>query len=139
MDFLCDTNIISEVMKRSPNPDVKSWLQQHNLIYISVITLEEIYWGLAYKDARRQREWFERFVKYRCDVLPVTHSMAKRCGELRGQFRKRGVTKKQADTLIAATAYTHHLIAATRNTQDFEDCGIDLFNPFTGEYTRNPS
>jgi predicted nucleic acid-binding protein len=58
MIFLCDTNIISEVMKRSPNPAVRQWIGTQDMIYASVITVEEIYCGLVYKDARRQYEWF---------------------------------------------------------------------------------
>jgi toxin FitB len=129
MRFLCDTNIISEVMKRAPNPDVKYWLSQQDLIYLSVITTEEIYCGLAHKDARRQYAWFTRFIQLRCKVLPITSSIAQRCGEWRGKFRQRGIIRTQADLLIAATAYEHHLTVVTRNIGHFEDCELDLFNP----------
>ncbi len=130
MEFLCDTNIISEIMKRSPNPAVRKWINQQTLIYMSVISVEEIYAGLAYKDAYRQYEWFEKFIRLRCITLPVTDSIAERCGSLRGKFRQRGVIRTQADLLIASTAYEHHLVLATRNVYDFEECGIELFNPF---------
>jgi toxin FitB len=128
--FLCDTNIVSEVMKRLPNPSVKNWLSRQEMIYLSVITLEEIFCGLAYKDARRQYEWFERFIKFRTVILPLTGSIANRCGNMRGKFRQIGIVRTQADLLIAATAYEHNLILATRNTQDFEECDIRLLNPF---------
>ena len=130
MEFLCDTNIISEVMKRSPNGNVQQWLQQQDMIFVSVITVEEVCCGLAYKDARRQREWFEKFLHSRCEILPITRSIAERCGTLRGQFRKRGITRTQADLLIAATAYEQGVTLVTRNTQDFQDCDIHLFDPF---------
>jgi len=130
MKYLCDTNVISEAMKRQPNPKVKQWLSTQELVYVSVITIEEIYFGLAYKEAPKQREWFEKFLRFGCEALPVTSAIAKRCGELRGNFRKKGVIRTQADLLIAATAYEHNLMLATRNTRDFEDCDIQLFNPF---------
>jgi predicted nucleic acid-binding protein len=135
MAFLCDTNVISEVMKRSPHPSVKEWLSQQEFVFVSVITLEEITCGLIYKDARRQREWFERFVQWRCNLLPITNAIAKRCGTLRGQFRQRGIIRTQADLLIAATAYEHHLVLVTRNMGDFEECEIQLLNPFLGDET----
>ncbi len=130
MMFLCDTNIVSEVMKRLPDPIVKKWLSRQEMIYVSVITLEEISCGLAYKDALRQSEWFEKFIQFRCVILPVTGTIAKRSGNLRGKFRQRGIVRTQADLLIAATAYEHNLILVTRNTQDFEECDIRLLNPF---------
>jgi len=136
MNFLCDTNIISEVMKRSPNLQVKNWLSTLDLIYLSVITIEEVYFGLTYKDAKRQSEWFEKFVQFRCEVLPITFSIAKRCGKLRGDFRQKGFARTQADMLIAATANEHDLILVTRNIKDFEDCNIQLYDPFTNHDNR---
>ena len=130
MRFLCDTNIISEAMKRSPNPDVKQWLNQEEGICLSVITVEEVYSGLTYKNAEKQREWFEKFLRERCRVLSVSSAIAVRCGKWRGQFRKQGIIRTQADLLIAATAYEYQLVLATRNIKDFEDCDIRLFNPF---------
>ncbi len=59
MNFLCDTNIVSEVMRKAPDPKVTEWFAQLETACFSVITLEEIYCGLAYKDARRQREWVD--------------------------------------------------------------------------------
>ncbi|MDZ7289589.1 MAG: type II toxin-antitoxin system VapC family toxin [candidate division KSB1 bacterium] len=130
MNYLCDTNVLSEAMKRQPAPKVTQWLSAQELVYVSVITVEEIYCGLAYKETPKQREWFEKFLRFGSEVLPVTLAIAKRCGELRGNFRKKGVVRTQADLLIAATAYEHNLTLATRNTRDFEDCDIQLFNPF---------
>ncbi len=78
-----------------------------------MITVEEIYAGLAYKDAKRQREWFDKLLFFRSEVLAVTSAIATRCRTLRGQFRKNGITRTQADLLIAATAYEHKLVLVT--------------------------
>lgn len=131
MNFLCDTNIVSEVMRKSPDQNVKNWLNEREVVYLSVITVEEIHCGLAHKDARKQKEWFEKFVEYRCEVIPITSAIAVRCGALRGELRKHGILRTQADIFIAATAYEHGLTLVTRNTGDFEGCKIQLFNPFT--------
>jgi len=90
MNFLCDTNIVSEVMRKSPNQNVKNWLNDLELIYLSVITVEEIHCGLAHKDANRQREWFDKFVEFRCEMFPITSVIAVRCGIIQGEFRKQG-------------------------------------------------
>jgi len=131
MAFLCDTNIISEVMRRQPQPRVSQWISQQEKIYLSVITVEEIYYGLAYKEAKRQLEWFEKFIRWRAEILPVTLAIVRRCGLWRGEFRRQGLARTQADLLIAATAEVHALTLVTRNTSDFEGCNLQLFNPFT--------
>ncbi len=130
MNFLCDTNIMSEVMRLKPHHLVMQWLSEQEFIYLSTITVEEIYFGLAYKDARRQREWFERFISLRAIILPVTEEIAQKCGLWRGEFRQKGITRSQADLLIAATAAVHELVLATRNVKDFTGCGVEIFNPF---------
>jgi len=38
--------------------------------------------------------------------------------------------RDQPDMLIAATAQVHGLTLVTRNSKDFEGCGISLLNPF---------
>lgn len=131
MTFLCDTNIVSEIMRPQPQPNVSQWFSQQESIYLSVITVEEVYCGLAFKQATRQLEWFEKFLRLRAEVLPITSVIARRCGWWRGEFRRQGIARTQADLLIAATAETHDLVLVTRNTRDFEGCGLQLLNPFT--------
>ena len=130
MKWLCDTNVISEVMNPKGDKAVADWLSQMEIVYLSVITVEEIFCGLSYKNARKQIEWFEKFVELQCHVLPVTESTSRRAGILCGEFRRNGVLRTQADMLIAATALEHDLILATRNVKDFTGCGLIVHNPF---------
>ena len=129
--FLCDTNIISELARPQPNPGVLAWSAQVSLISLSVITLEEIAYGLASKPNARVQNWFHEFLKTYCQIIPITAEIAHRSGELRGGLRTQGKPRTQADMLIAATAHLYQLTLVTRNTRDFEDCGILLLNPFT--------
>jgi predicted nucleic acid-binding protein len=130
MSFLFDSNAISEAMKREPNLQVRQLIDKQTSVLISVVSVEEIYYGLTYKDAYRKKAWFDNFVQFRGEVLPVTTNIAKQCGIWRGRFRQQGITRSQADLLIGATALRHGLVLVTRNTKDFEGCGIQLFNPF---------
>jgi len=71
----------------------------------------------------------ERYLP-RQEVVPVTKEIARRAGELRGELSRRGITRLQADMLIAATAQLHGLTLVTRNVRDFAECGVPLLNPF---------
>ncbi len=131
MTFLCDTNIISELARPRPNPGVLAWSSQVSSISLSVITLEEIAYGLTSNPNSRIQNWFDQFLRNYCQIIPITAEIAQHSGELRGQLRTQGLPRSQADMLIAATAQVHQLTLVTRNIRDFEDCGISLLNPFT--------
>lgn len=130
--YLCDTNVISELMRQNPDPGVRQWLESQESILLSVLTLEELHFGLRRKELRKKREWLDRFVAARCETLSIDAATAIRAGEMRGEFAKNGHTRTQADLLIAATVWRHDCILATRNTRDFEGTLIPLFNPFAG-------
>lgn len=127
---LIDTNIVSELMRRQPDAGVKGWCLAESDFCISPITIDEITYGLERQSLDTKLEWFDKFIPARCMVLPVTETIARRSGKIRGQLASQGLARSQADMLIAATAWAHGLTLATRNTRDFEGTGIALFNPF---------
>lgn len=130
--YLIDTNIISELSRHSPDRGVLEWASSVKRCALSVITVEELYYGLSWRPNQRIYEWVERFINEYCEVLPVTASISRRAGILRGEFQSAGITRTQADMLIAATAMEHGLAIVTRNLKDFEGCGVALLDPFTG-------
>jgi predicted nucleic acid-binding protein len=129
--FLADTNIIGELTRSRPNAGVLSWAGQVSELSLSVITLEEIQFGLAWKPNEQIRAWFNRFLTEQCRILPIADDVARRAGDLRGRLRARGETRSQADMLIAATALLNGLTLVTRNTNDFKGCGVTVLNPFS--------
>jgi predicted nucleic acid-binding protein len=130
-NILVDTNVISEVLRARPDPDVAEWMSEQDGIVVSVITIDEILSGVTSKPNPRIEHWFEELLATRCQVLPVTEPIARHAGILRGQHSRRGRPRSQADMLIAATAIHHGLRFATRNTRDFADSGLYLINPFS--------
>ena len=129
--MLVDTNVLSELARRMPHPAVAAWAAAVPLpVSVSVVTLEEIHFGLAWKPNAEVRAWFDKFLASSCTVLPVTDAIARRAGDLRGQLRATGRQRTQADMLVAATAQANLLTLATRNVRDFEGCGITVVNPF---------
>ena len=128
---LVDTNVISELCRRSPNAGVLAWAHAQSAIALSVVTLEEIAFGLAWRPNAVLQAWFDReLMQY--EILPVTAGIARQAGAMRGAFAARGIRRSQADLLIAATAQAHQLSLVTRNLRDFEGCGVPLLNPFSG-------
>ena len=130
MTQLVDTNILSELVRPRPDPGVLTWAEGITSINVSIITLEEITFGLEAKPNHRIETWFSRYFDSHCTFLEVTDAIARHAGHLRGNLRRKGITRTQADMLIAATASIHGLTLVTRNDRDFEGCGIALLNPF---------
>jgi toxin FitB len=129
--ILVDTNVLSELARPSPNDEVMRWAVTVPLpMSISVVTLEEIHYGLSWRPNPAIAAWFLTFLAESCVVLPITPAIAERAGQLRGGFRLDGRQRTQADMLIAATAQAHQLALATRNVRDFDGCGIPVVNPF---------
>ncbi|MGC1308184.1 MAG: type II toxin-antitoxin system VapC family toxin [Phormidesmis sp.] len=131
MMFLYDTNIISELVRPQPNAGVVSFSKSVSQVYFSVITIEEIFYGLTAKPAPKTMQRIESFLQEQAVVLPMTDEISRRAGELRGLLQTQGHTRSQSDMLIAATAQRHQLTVVTRNLKDFENCGIPLLNPFS--------
>lgn len=129
--MLCDTNIISELAKIRPNAGVWKWASSQREISLSVITLEELSYGLAWKPSPRIRSWLDRFLDEHCTILPISPAIANLAGEMRGRLQAQGMPRTQADILIAATAIVHDCPLITRNEKDFLACGVELINPFS--------
>ena len=129
--ILLDTNVLAELCRRRPDPAVERWAGSALTPFgLSVVTVEEVHFGLAWKPNARIEALVDQFLTERCEIFPVTRPVARRAGALRGQFRRTGRTRTQADMLIAAIAQVHQLPVATRNVRDFEGCGVALVNPF---------
>jgi hypothetical protein len=136
--ILLDTNVVSEVMRARPAEAVVTWLNGQNSekLYVSSITIGEISYGLRIlPDGKRRsglRERFERFVALAFDqrVLAYDESAARIYGDLMGDRKELGLPMSVPDGQIAAIARLNRLTVATRNVVDFENCGIDVVNPF---------
>ena len=127
---LADTNVISEFVKSNPDAQVMRWLTTVQRLAISVVTLEEAHFGLAWQPNARKLALFNGLLAQMHTVYAVSPSIAQRGGALRGQFQAQGITRSAPDMLIAATAIEHQLVLATRNVRDFIGCGVQVINPF---------
>lgn len=78
MKLLADTNVLSELVRKRPDPGVLAWAKEVKRVAISAATVEEICFGLSWKPNPRIQLWFERFLETHCEILPVTAEIAKR-------------------------------------------------------------
>ena len=136
MNYLLDTNVISELVKSVPNQLVLNWINaiDDEKLYLSVITIGEIRKGIAgIKDSQRQHKiyhWLEvELPDYFEDrILNIDIKVADMWGQL--QSKNKAHILPAIDGLIAATAKTHDLTLATRNTKDFIHASIEIINPW---------
>ena len=136
MSFLLDTNIVSEIRKKVPDPGVDAWFASVSPgeLYLSVLVVGEIRQGIE-RLARRdpgQAETFERWLgrlvdAYRDRIVPVTADVAQVWGRLSVPDPVPVV-----DGLMAATALVHDWTLVTRNSSDVSCTGARLLNPFAG-------
>lgn len=137
--FLLDTCVVSEMFKKEANSRVLGWLKHvdQSLLYISVMTLGEIWQGAAQtfslEKKKKLSDWFESEVVpfFQGRIYDITFDVVKAWGQLRGEIRKKyHLDPSVTDTLIAATAHAHGLEVATRNVKDFKITQVPLFNPW---------
>lgn len=132
--YLVDTNVLSELARPTPHAAVRQWLAAQTAISISVISIEELAYGIARAPSGRRRKlaaWFDALLDSVEHVLDVTPAIARAAGELRCAGDSAGRRVAQADMLICASAVIHGLTLATRNARDFEGCGVVIVDPFT--------
>lgn len=136
--IVVDTNVISEVMRSQPSPPILDWLntQDSSQLFITTVTLAEIGYGLRVLPDG-QRRWqlhsrFEQFIAQAFEerVLDFTASAARAYAEILGHRKELGRPMSLPDAQIAGIAHAHGFAVATRNIKDFEDCGLELINPF---------
>ncbi len=130
MNYLLDTNIVSEIMKRNPDVRVLQWVSKLDRLLISAITLEELVFGLRRRSLLQKEAWLRQLLSDKGQVFPITDVAAHWCGEKRALLEGEGRTVTQANALIASCAWELGLVLATRNVGDFSGFGIPLLNPF---------
>lgn len=133
--FLLDSNVVSEVIKPTPEPRVISFLAQPHDMWLSVMVLHEARYGLNLMPHGHRRESLRSalsavLVEYANWILPINRSAAEHAARLRANARRSGRVLRLADALIAGTAMAHGLTIVTRNIRDFDDLGLDLYNPW---------
>ena len=136
MSYLVDTNVLSELAKAKPDPNVVAWLRDHEPeLYLSTVTIGELRRGIERLPTGKRKmalhSWFGTLCKrMEGRILSFNTSTAHVWGQWMAAWDKKGTTVPSLDSQLAATAHRHNLTIVTRNVTDFQKTGVKLINPF---------
>lgn len=138
--ILLDTNVVSELMRQSPAPSVEAWIADHPVedLFFSAVGESELHYGAAIMPAGRRRETLVSEIEtmlqaaFENRILPFDSKAARAYAVIAAKRRFAGRAVAPADCQIAAIARARGMAVATRNLRDFEDMGIDVYNPWDG-------
>ena len=136
--ILLDTNVVSEPLKLSGDAGVMIWIDAQIIetLFLSIISLAELRFGIAALPPGKRRDTLHSSLEQRIlplfagRILPFDSAASEAYATLRARARAEGKAISSADGYIAATAITHGLIVATRDTSPFEAAGLNVINPW---------
>ena len=137
--IIIDTNLISELMRLTPEPAVMTWFakQDSATLYLTAVSEAELRTGAAILPEGRRRNRLTTEINamigqdFAGRVLPFDSTAAKAYAAIAASRRSAGQPILEADCQIAAIAQANDAALATRNTADFEHCAITVINPWT--------
>ena len=138
MATLLDTNVVSELIRTSPEPAVATWAAGHRVedLFFSAVSEAELRYGVAILPVGRRRDTLlfevEAMLRdaFEDRVLPFDGDAARACGHIAARCRSSGCPVSPADCQIAAIAASRRMTVATRNVRDFEGMGIEVVDPW---------
>ena len=138
MNYLLDTNIISEFISKTPNKRVVDYILtlDESSLFLSVITIGEIKAGIEKLDNGKKKEnllnWLEYDLLSRFEnrIISINLDVMMQLGEINQQLRKIGTPLPIMDSLIGATCKALDITLITRNEKDFKNINIPIINPF---------
>ena len=136
--IVLDTSILSELMRPAPSESVVQWLdgQPSASLFTTTVTQAEILYGVSIRPAGKRKQslaaavgaMFEQDFKGR--VLPFDSPAVVAFAAIGAERARLGRPISQFDGQIAAIARSCGADLATRNTPDFDECGIDVIDPW---------
>ncbi len=136
--ILLDTNVISELVRPSPNLSVLAYVRAlaPETTFTAAVCEAEIIYGLErLPNGRRREDLATRIAAlfaagFHNQVLPFDSLCASHYGAIRSARDAVGRPITVEDAMIVATARAHGATVATRNVNDFEGCGTTIVDPW---------
>ncbi len=138
MNYLLDTCVISELIKKNPSQKVAKWVAKTEEInlFISVLTIGEIHKGIEKLPKSKKKEKLHKWVNYdlkerfKNRIIDFDLQIATTWGKVQAQSELLGKAMLAINGQIAATGISYDLTVVTRNTTDMEISGVTLLNPW---------
>ena len=136
--IILDTNVVSALMQREPEPRVVAWLdrQPARSIWITTISLFESHFGLALLPKGKRRLALEAALEQVLQddierrVLPFDTAAALQAASLAAARQRAGRQVDVRDTQIAGIALANRASIATRNLRHFEGLDVAVVDPW---------
>lgn len=136
--ILVDTNVVSELMRPAPAPEVLAWFARQDVaaLFLSAVSEAELRAGAAYLPAGRRRDGLVAAIDamvaedFAGRVLAFDSAAARSYAAIAASRRAAGRPIAEADCQIAAIAQAHGAAVATRNVSDFLGCGVAVIDPW---------
>lgn len=135
--IVLDTNVVSELMRPSPAPEVVGWVRRQatDELRTTAISVAEIAYGIERLPDGRRRQLLRRtadevFENFDEQVLPFDNPAALRYGQIVSARERIGRPIDGFDAQIAAICRAHGAALATRNGNDFEHTGVAVLDPW---------
>ncbi len=136
--ILLDTNVLSALMRQSPDAQVIEWLdrQPRYSVWTTSITVFEIRFGLQVMATGKRRtiltSAFDLLLNGMIEgrIAHFDSAAANQAADLMATRQKKGRSGELRDTMIAGIALASHATLATRNGRHFEDLSISVVNPW---------
>jgi toxin FitB len=138
VEYLLDTNVVSETYRRTPDPKVKRWMSARSTLglWLSVLTLGELAMGVDLAPVNRRNElrtWIAQNLRraFAGRLLSIDDVTASEWGRMRAEGRSKCRELPAVEGLLLATAKVRGLVFVTRNERDCADRGVTIVNPWS--------
>jgi len=138
MNYLLDTCVISELVKKKPDPKVVNWIDaaEESSLFLSAITIGEIQKGIEkLPNSKRKtslRQWLsgQLLARFAGRIVAIDTDVMLIWGQLAARLDQQGRPMPAVDSFIAATALHGNFTLVTRNEDDFKYAGFSILNPW---------
>jgi predicted nucleic acid-binding protein len=136
--IVVDTNVLSEVMRPIPSGEVVRWMAAHpaSVLFTTTITLGEVLFRLELVPAGKRRIALQQAIgmmfegEFAGRILAFDMDAARAFADISARCRRLGRPIGEMDAQIAGIARSQGAAIATHNVRDFQDCGVELIDPW---------
>ncbi|MGH6923005.1 MAG: type II toxin-antitoxin system VapC family toxin [Propylenella sp.] len=136
--IVLDSNVVSELMRAAPDPEVVVWLrlQPQSMLVVTTVTVAEVLYGVRRLPLGRRRSDLERRFQelmahgFRDRLLSFDEAAADAYSNIMTNRRRIGRPIEILDAMIAGIALSRGAEVATRNVPHFLECGLRVVDPW---------